>query len=354
MVPTLMLVIGLPAGCASQTTSDSVGDSLVARASIPHADNTPRPLTGRVRLGYFPNLTHAPAIVGLDSGYFTSALGPGVTLSTTTFAAGPAAVEALWSGAIDIAYLGPNPAINGFVRSDGAALRIIAGSTSGGASLVVRSTINSAADLTGRRLATPQLGGTQDLALRHWLKLHGMPTTFEGGGKVSVLPQSNAQTLETFRSGAIDGAWVPEPWASRLVLEGGGHVLVDERDLWPERSFATTVVVVRASFLRDHSDLVEAILTAHVAAIDALAADPTRGRQLVNTALERLTGRRLADATMNRAWANLRFTLDPELASLRVVAEHAVDLGALPSADLDGIEDLSLLNAILSNDARER
>ncbi|MBL8976754.1 MAG: ABC transporter substrate-binding protein, partial [Myxococcales bacterium] len=185
-----------------------------------------------LRLGYFPNITHAAALVGVSDGIFARQLGA-IKLETFTFNAGPAAIEALLSGSLDASYVGPNPAINAFVKSRGEAVRIIAGATSGGAFLVVRPEISSAADLRGQAVASPQLGGTQDVALRSWLATQGLKTDTSGGGDVSVVPQENAQTLERFRDGKLAGAWVPEPWASRLVLEGGGKVLVDERDLWP-------------------------------------------------------------------------------------------------------------------------
>jgi NitT/TauT family transport system substrate-binding protein len=185
-----------------------------------------------LRLGYFANVTHAPAI-WRRAGLPAEALGPGVKLELRTFNAGPEAVEAIFSDALDISYIGPNPAINAFAQSGGEAIRIVAGATSGGAALVVNPKISAPAQLKGTRLATPQRGNTQDVALRAWLAENGLASDLEGGGDVSILPQANAQTLETFRAGEIQGAWVPEPWATRLVLEGGGSVLVDERTLWP-------------------------------------------------------------------------------------------------------------------------
>jgi len=165
----------------------------------------------------------------VESGSFAESLGAGVTFEVSPFNAGGSASEALLNGAIDATFIGPNPAINAFAQSRGAAIRIIAGATSGGAYLVVKPEITSAADLRGKRLGTPQLGNTQDVALRTWLADNGLSTDAQGGGDVSILPQENAQTLETFASGQIDGAWVPEPWATRLVQEGGGTVLIDER-----------------------------------------------------------------------------------------------------------------------------
>ena len=362
------------AGAASKTTKASTKGKTKAMAATTKATSKPtsaptKPTTpvtptataavassvpkkgGTVRLGYFPNVTHAPAIAGVEGGFFTTALGPDVKLQTSAFNAGPAAIEALLSGAIDATYIGPNPAINGFVRSNGKALRIVAGSTSGGAFFVVKPQIRNANDLKGKKIATPQLGGTQDVALRYWLKSKGLSSTLEGGGDVSVLPQENAQTLETFRSGAIDGAWVPEPWATRLILEGGAKVLVDERDLWPQQSFTTTILIVRTEFLAERPDLVEALLAGQVAAIDYLQQN-LKGQDLVNVGIEKLTGRKLTPATISNSWVNLTFTNDPELASMATAADHAVDVGLLTKVSLKGIEDLTLLNKVLAGAGR--
>ena len=299
-----------------------------------------------VRLGYFANVTHATALVGVESGIFRSALGPH-SLQSKTLNAGPAAVEALFSGALDATYIGPNPAINAHVQSGGEAIRIVSGATSGGALLVVRPSIAGPADLRGKKLATPQRGGTQDVALRHWLKANGLKAELEGGGDVSVVPQENAQTLETFRSGQIDGAWVPEPWATRLVQEGGGKVLVDERSLWPDGRFVTTHLVVRTKFLKDHPDAVRRLVEGQVQANERVNADPAEARRLVNQGITTITGRGVAPAVLAEAWRNLEFTNDPIASSLTVSAEHAQEVGLLGRVNLKGIYDLRLLNEVL-------
>lgn len=304
-----------------------------------------RPTT--LRLGYFPNLTHATAIIGVDKGIFAEALGPD-KLVTSTFNAGPAAVEALFSGAVDAVYVGPNPAINAFVKSQGRAVRIISGATSGGAALVVRSTISGPGDLRGKKLASPQLGGTQDVALRYWLAQNGLRTDANGGGEVAVLPQENPQTLETFRQGQIDGAWVPEPWASRLVVEGKGKVLVDEASLWPGGKFVTTHLIVRTGFLEQHPHTVRRLLEGQVKANDFVNADAATAQRLVNDGIEKITGKRLKDEVIQTAWPRLTFTNDPIASSLSASASHAVEVGLLKDADLDGIYDLKLLNDVLA------
>src|SRR6266699_7057285 len=247
-----------------------------------------------VRLGYFPNLTHAVALVGVERGTFQNALGTRVTLEPKIFNAGPAEIEALFANEIDIGYVGPNPAINGYVKSHGEALRIIAGSSSGGALFVVRSgaNIKSATDLVGKKLATPQLGGTQDVALRYYLQQHGLKTT-DKGGSVQVLPTDNANILTLFKTGAIDGAWVAEPWGTRLLIEGKGQLFLDERSLWPDGKFVTTNVVVRKQFLDQHPDLVSKFLQAHVDTIQYIQNNPSSAQSIVNSEIKRITGKAL-------------------------------------------------------------
>jgi len=301
-----------------------------------------------LRLGYFPNLTHATAIAGVEKGFFADKLGPGVQLKTSLFNAGPAAVEALFSDALDATYIGPNPAINAFVKSNGAAVRIVAGATSGGALLVVKPTVAGAADLKGRTIASPQLGNTQDVALRTWLAAQGLKTETSGGGDVHVGPQDNAQALEAFKSGAIAGAWEPEPWATRMVQEGGGKVLVDERSLWPGGQFVTTQLLVRTAYLQAHPDVIERLVEGHVAATDYLNAKPAEARGVVNAGIAKLTGKALPDAVVTAAWNNLTFTVDPVAASLRQGAANAQTAGLLDkSVKLDGIYDLTILDRVL-------
>jgi NitT/TauT family transport system substrate-binding protein len=301
-----------------------------------------------LRLGYFPNVTHAPAIIGVDGGAFAQALGNGVELETSNFNAGGEAIEALLSGAIDATFIGPNPAINGFAQSDGEALRIVAGTTSGGASLVVAEGIDSPDDLAGATLASPALGNTQDVALRSWLADNGHVTDTAGGGDVHVVNVENADALTQFQSGELDGAWVPEPWATRLVLEGGGHVLVDERDLWPDGEFVTTHLIVATGYLEEHPDVVTGLLDGLVDAIDTIDADPAAAQTETNDGIEAITASRLADETIANAFEHLSFTVDPIASSLQGSAADAAALGLLDDVDLTGIYDLTLLNAVLA------
>ena len=305
-----------------------------------------------LRLGYFPNLTHATALVGVANGIFTKDLGSNVTLQTKTFNAGPAAVEALFSNSLDITYVGPNPAINAFQKSNGQAVRLIAGATSGGAGLVVKPSINGPADLKGKKLASPQLGNTQDVALRNWLKKNGLNTTAEGGGDVQILPQDNAQTLDTFKSGQIDGAWVPEPWTSRLVIDGKGKLLVNEASVWPDGKFLTTTVIVRTQFLKDHPDVVKNFLKGHVEATNYINSHPAEAQQAANQAIAQLTGKALAAQVVQSAWKDLTFTWDPLASTLREEATDAQTVGLLNNTNLKGLVDVAPLNSVLKADGK--
>lgn len=325
----VLLAAALAAACGSGAPSSSSSE----------------PVT--LRLGHFANLTHATALVGLENRTFAKVLGPNVTLKTSVFNAGPEAVQGLLSNSVDASYVGPNPAVNAYVQSHGQAVRVISGATSGGASLIVRPDIGSAADLRGKRLSTPQLGNTQDVALRWWLQGKGLKTSPQGGGDVTILPQDNAQTLQAFRSGQIDGAWVPEPWATRLIVEGGGKQLVDERDLWPGGRFATTLLIVRTDFLTAHRDVVKRLVQAQVETDQFLNRQSTEGQRIANDALASLTGKRLSDQVVSTAWTHMQFTDDPAAASVRSAADHAQKVGLLARVDLKGLTDLTLLNEVL-------
>jgi len=316
------------AGCGDEADASSSGESVT------------------LRLGFFPNLTHATAIVGVEDGHVEKALGSN-TLKTQTFNAGPDATQALLSGVLDATYIGPGPATNAYAKSGGEAIRVISGATSGGAALVVKPEITSVDDLLGKKIATPQLGNTQDIALRSWLKEQGLATTTEGGGDVQILPQENSQTADTFATGQIDGAWVPEPYLSRLVNDGG-KVLVDERELWPDGKFVTTNLIVRTDFLEEHPDVVKQLLEGQVAANEAVNADPGHAQEVVGVAIGKLTGKPLDPALVAQAWKSLTFTSDPLPSTLITGAEHATEVGLLDKVEhLEGIYDLKLLNEVL-------
>jgi NitT/TauT family transport system substrate-binding protein len=304
-----------------------------------------------IRLGYFPNITHAPALVGVNKGFFQQALGS-TKLEAKTFNAGPAAIEALFSGAIDATYIGPNPAINGWAQSKGTGLKIIAGSTSGGAGLVVKPGINGPADLKGKKIATPQLGNTQDVALRSWLKQNGLNADQQGGGDVSVLPQDNATSLQAFAQGAIDGAWIPEPNLSRMVLESNGKLLVNEKDLWPNGQFVTTHLIVTQDFLKKYPATVKKLLQGHIESVKYIQTNNADAQKAANAQLAALSGKPLKDNILAAAFKNLTFTNDPIASSLYASAQHAQDVGLLKPVDLKGIYDLGPLNELLKADGQ--
>ncbi len=303
-----------------------------------------------VRLGYFPNITHAAALVGAQQGSFQTALGTSVKLETISFNAGPALIEAMLAGEIDLGYVGPNPAVNGYVRSRGRALRVIAGASSGGALFVVRrdAGIQSPADLVGKRLATPQRGGTQDVALRHFIQRSGL-TTADEGGDVAVIPTSNQDILRLFQQSQVDGAWVSEPWGSRLVQEAAGIVFFDERNLWPAGRFITTALVASTAILADRPEWVRGVLAAHVDAIAFVGGRNAQAKALANAEIKRITTKELPARVIDSSFANIDFTHEPMAPTLFQQAQHAFDLGFLGKSqpDLSGLFDLRLLNRVL-------
>lgn len=306
---------------------------------------------GTLRVGYFPNITHSQAIVGLARGDFARELGPDVVIEPMVFNAGPSVIEALFAGEIDLAYIGPNPAVNGYIQSGGEALRVVAGATSGGACLVVRSDagISSPSDMEGRKLASPQLGNTQDVALRCWLMDNGL-STLEQGGTVEVVAVQNPDIFDLFMQGQIDGAWVPEPWAGRLVVEGGGTVLVDERDLWDDGEFPTACVIASTRILEENPGLVEAWLRAHVAITEWETANPDSAMTLVNSEIGRMTGKTLSDSVIAMAWSRMTPTWDPLPDCIAQSADAAFRIGYLDAEpDLAGLCDLTILDGIVES-----
>jgi NitT/TauT family transport system substrate-binding protein len=292
-----------------------------------------------LRVGFFPNITHAQALVGQASGAFEKALGPrGVEMKT--FNAGPAAMEALTAGSLDVSYVGTGPAINTFLKG-GRELRVIAAAANGGAVLVTK-TARSPAELKGKKLASPQLGNSQDIALRHWLAQHGL----EIDKDVTLTPLSNPDILGLFLNGQLEGAWVPEPWGARMVAEGGGHILVDERDLWPDRRFHTTLLVTTRPVLEQRRAQLRRLLQAHVALTRQWQQEPQAFITQANTAFAKLTGRALSPTVLQDTFSRLEPGLEVMPAQLQQAAEHARALGFIPSADLAGMVDLSLLQEV--------
>jgi NitT/TauT family transport system substrate-binding protein len=334
------LALSAAAGCGGQT----VGAATSAAAASGSAGSP----AAELRLGYFANVTHAPALIGVSQGFFAKELG-GTKLTTQVFNAGPDEVEALFGGGLDAAYIGPSPTINAYGQSDGDAIRIVAGAASGGAELVVKDGITKASDLKGKTLASPQLGNTQDVALRTWLTAQGLKNSVTGGGDVTVTPTSNSDVANLFDAGKLDGAWLPEPYASTLVLSHGAHVLLDEKDLWPGGKFVTTHLVVRTEFLQQHPHAVAALLKGHVEAVQLAEKDPDAAKKAVNAGLAAAGGKSLPGNVLDRAWSELTVTYDPIASALQKSNQNGVKAGTQPKAvDLKGIYDLRQLNAVLT------
>ena len=319
-----------------------------------HAFGQAAPLV--LRVGAFPNLTHAQAMIGKANGWFEKAMGPNVRIDWKSFNAGPSAIEAMFAGAIDMTYVGPNPTISGYVRSQGEALRVIAGSAAGGASLVVRndSGINKPEDFHGKRVASPQLGNTQDVALRAWLKSHGMAPASKGGD-VQVLPMANPDQLTLFQKRQLDAAWAPEPWATRLIRQGGGRLFLDERQLWPNGQFVITDLVVSTKFLRSQPEVVRNWIRAQVELTDWIHGHLPEARRLLNQQIQKETGKSLPPAIIDEAFTRIEITDDPIRSSLLTSAHAAFEAGFLgrQMPDLSGLYDLTLLNQVLTEKGKK-
>jgi NitT/TauT family transport system substrate-binding protein len=341
-----------------------------------------------LRLGYFPNLNHAQVIIGLANGHFQIALSENstssgdedISIKEYVFSAGPSAIEALYAGQIDVAYVGPNPAINGYLASNGEGIRIISGSASGGAVFVVRNDagIQSTSDFGGKKFASPQLGNTQDVALRKYLIQNGYDTV-ENGGNVTVVPVKPSDILTLMLKKEIDGAWVPEPWGARLVKEANGKIFVDERDLWPpDGKFVTTNIIVRSDYLKNNPETIRKLIDAHIDETiwinDTLqnlrngnvnGASGNKENQSnddlenggveafihsFNDGLKRITGNTVPEDELSDALRRLEFTYDPIEQSLFRMADDAYDLGLIGRGnepDLTNIYDLGLLKQVL-------
>jgi NitT/TauT family transport system substrate-binding protein len=337
----VLLTAAALAGCSRAGSPDS-GSANTAPAQGPAA---------QLRLGYFPNITHAPALIGLDKGFFAGQLGS-TKLITQPFNAGPPEVSALLGGSLDAAFIGSSPAINAFAQSKGEAVRVVAGSTSGGAQLVVKPGITTPAQLVGQTVASPQLANTQDVSLKKWLAGNNLPIG-SGPGAVTVQNLANPRTLDLFKSGQLAGGWLPEPWSSQLVVQAGATALVDERTLWPGGQFPTTVLLVRTDFLRQHPDTVDALLRGEQQAIDFAAANPAEAKTVTNSAIQRLTGATLPAPVLDRAFSELSFGPDPLASTFTQLAKDSVTAKVATSAtDVTGLMDLTELSKVLQAEGK--
>ena len=302
-----------------------------------------------IRIGHFPNITHAQAVLAQAGGEYEKALG--IPVKWSLFNAGPSAIEAMFSDAIDATFIGPNPAINGFIKSGGHVFQIVAGSASGGAALVVRtdSGIAGEKDFSGKTIATPQLGNTQDVAARAWFQRMGYTLT-EKGGNLTILPLANPDQLMMFQKKEIDGAWTVEPWVSRLEQEGGGKVFLEEKDLWPNGQYVTTHLIVSRKFLAENPELVEKLIRAHIEMTQKLNADKEAAIPVLIEELKKETGKGLSADVIRSAFKRIEFTWDPIQSSLYKSADDAFAAGFLKEkAELTGIYDLSPLNSVLKD-----
>jgi NitT/TauT family transport system substrate-binding protein len=320
----------IAAGCGSSGTSSSSD-----------------PVT--LRLGFLENITHASALVGIKQGYFTKDLGSGVKLHLVPFSTGTQEATALLAGQLDAAYVGPNPAIKAWQTTNGQLIKVISGAASGGAQLVVKSGITSAAQLKGQKLATPSLGNTQDVALRFWLKQHGLTATQTGGGDVHITPITpNSDAVLAFQSGQIAGGWEPAPYDAEMVALGG-HVLVNEASLWPQGRFVTTNLVVTQSFLAAHPSAVNGLLKGQIQANNFINGSKPAAETAANAELASLTSKPLKPSALAASFAQITFTNDPVASSLMTDAQHAISVGLLkPVSNLGGLYDLGPLNKQLT------
>jgi NitT/TauT family transport system substrate-binding protein len=300
----------------------------------------------QLRLGYFPNLTHAQAIYARATGAFDKV---GARIQWTAFNAGPTAIEAIFTDAVDATFVGPSPTINGYIKSKGEKFVVVSGSASGGAGLVVRGDagITTAKDFGGKVIATPQLGNTQDIAARVWLAEQGYRLR-ERGGNVSLVALSNADQLTMFKKRQIDGAWTVEPWLARLEVEGGGTMFLEEKALWPGGRYATTHLIVNKTFLTDNQAVIRNLIAALVEVTTRINSDKAAAIPILNEQLKRETGKALKAEVIQKAMTRIELTWDPICSSLKRSAEASHRIGFLKTAPrLDGLYSLRLLNDVL-------
>jgi NitT/TauT family transport system substrate-binding protein len=285
-----------------------------------------------LRVGYFPNITHAQGVIGSHGtrekqGWFEQRLGPGITVQWFPFNAGPSAMEAIFAGSIDLTYVGPNPALNAYIRSKGAEIRVLAGAAEGGAALVVQGhgKLAKPADFKGRRLATPQLGNTQDVAARAWLKQNGFRITLTGGD-VQVVPTPNADQLQLFLQGQLDAVWTVEPWVTRLEQEAKGRVLLEQGDA------VTTVLVSSVKLLKEKPELAEKFRTAHLELTQWINAHPGDAKAKVRAGLSAEVKREIPATLIESAWKRLKFVEQAESAQFATLVRDAQSVGFLRDA----------------------
>lgn len=294
----------------------------------------------RIRVAYFPNVGHAVPIIGTETGIFSNGLGNQTVIETKLFDSGPQVIESLFANSIDIAYVGPGPAINGFLKSENKGIKILSGAASGGASFIVHpdSSISSVQDFPGKRIAAPQIGNSQDISLRTYLSENGLKTA-EKGGSVVVFNIPNPDIYTLFVKGEIDAAWVPEPWATILVNELGGKRLFYEEELWPDKQFASVLLIGRSDFIEKHPQIIQNWISSHMETVNRINSNPNESELIFNQFLKKTLGQSLPDQIVSESLANLEITSDPISNSIYIFAERADSLGYLGrhGYDLEGI-----------------
>lgn len=294
----------------------------------------------RIRVAYFPNVGHAVPIIGTETGIFSNGLGNQTVIETKLFDSGPQVIESLFANSIDIAYVGPGPAINGFLKSENKGIKILSGAASGGASFIVHpdSSISSVQDFPGKRIAAPQIGNSQDVSLRTYLSENGLKPA-EKGGSVVVFNIPNPDIYTLFVKGEIDAAWVPEPWATILVNELGGKRLFYEEELWPDKQFASVLLIGRSDFIEKHPQIIQNWISSHMETVDRINSNPNESELIFNQFLKKTLGKSLPEQIVSESLANLEITSDPISNSIYIFAERADSLGYLGrhGYDLEGI-----------------
>jgi len=303
----------------------------------------------KIRIGYFPNIGHAIPIVGIEKGFFEDSIGDLAKIETRVFDSGPQAIEALFADSIDIAYVGPGPAIIGFLNSENHNIKILAGAASGGASFIVHpnSEINSASDFAGKKIATLQIGNTQDVSLRYYLSENGLKPA-EKGGSVIVYNISNPDIYILFVKGEIDGAWVAEPWATILETELGGKRLFHEEELWPNNEFASVLLIGNIDYFENNKEFMLPFLNSHLETAIWITEHPIETRIVFNDFLNSYLGQSLSDDVVDIALSNIVITADPKPNSVLTFAERADTLGYLGrhGYDLSGIFSYFDINSL--------
>ena len=282
-----------------------------------------------IRFGHFPNVTHAQGVIAhalsrQGKGWFEERLGPGMKIEWYTYNAGPSAMEAIFARSIDVTYVGQGPALNAHFKSNGAEVRVISGAANAGAALVVRadSPIKAPADFRGKKIATPQLGNTQDISCRAWMKKNGLNVTLTGGD-ATIIPTANPDQLGLFQSGGVDAVWTVEPWVTRLEREAKGRVFLEDKDV------ITTWLVSSAAFLRDHRDLAKKIAEANVALTQWIRDHEAEAQTILIQELKEETKSDFAPEAVAQAWKRIKFTTDIPPNMIAQAVQDGKDAGFL-------------------------